>query len=482
MTKKKMLPRAMYIFRLRHESGKDQHSVFGRGNPQNQYIKAMKLERLTEVTFENLATSLSSAPNTKVSGAQLFYADENLSLEDQVLRHLLNLDPSHAVRKQISSKIKSANRGLPDDAVGGVYLLLYAHDIAKDVRNDLEQASKKWTNGEKADYQKLVELLGQIPSQGDMEAVPVIETYQTLLQADSAARKSLIDYAVQAVKNDQQAIDTLYAHFKLDNERRDVPFLIELLFPDKLEVDAADDVAPTTIMSFIKLAHNGLEGPLPSRDILLALRDVAICLSIPRKYRFEALTQYMQHQKIRQLPTMDLLISKQIMCRAFGIMSKPKNPQLHPVQIQARIALSKESIVDVDIASILGFANSSLLNQVQLPAGESLSGNTFFEQFCQGLAKSINIRFDQVPLATVVYDINKMLETYSGLQIQVCVFINQKRTETELSKLNGEFPLVHFVRLGFVEPTEFRTLGNNVQLADEILDGKFGSGGTTDII
>ena len=417
----------------------------------------------------------------KATADQLHYADDNLGPEDQLLKHLLELGGGHVLRKILSKYRKNSNRGLPNQAVGEVYMLLDLPDEAKAARAEIEKAKSRWTSGQQEDFRRFIELLDLALKHSETIGEIAAEPSLDLAQSDEAARKALIEHAIGAVAKDQNAIESLIFHFNATKQRPEASVLVGWLFPVELEGNAGEDEAPATFLSFLKFVHQ-LEHPLPTRDTLHALRDIAICLSIPRKLRFEALGQYMRDHRITQLPVVDVGISKQIVCRALGRMSKPKNPEHLRAHIQMRIAVTKEKIVDVDLTELLRFANANVIGEVQEPAGATLSAKDFYDQFTQGLAKAICLPIEKADKSGFLAEINSMLETYAELETKIFVFLNQRRPEKELEKLEKDFPLLEIVRLADVDPPEIRKLRNNVQFANTLLDSRLGSTGTTDII
>ncbi len=305
-----------------------------------------------------------------------------------------------------------------------------------------------------------------------------------LREEDKRSRQPLIDFAVNALNKDKKSVEILFKVLDLkEGESRDASRLVELLFPRDLEENAADEEVPATLDSLLKIAHR-LDGTLPDPTTLYMLRDVAIGLSIPRKYRIEALRQYMQEKKIRHLPTVDIGISKQILCRAMKLMSNPASQRVANAELHARF-ICREKVLDVEVGDILHLVGKQPFVDVQEPAGASLKSSDFLLQFCQGLAKALRVSFDESDKNEppgYYRLINVQLGDYNKVGVTVCVFLTLARSDEEINKIREWFELLEIVRVTEREPWLFKALRKRIDNVDDLLHDQFGPSGTTDIV
>lgn len=484
-------PRAMSIVRLRISEQLNQSEFCGKNRrTENLYGSLMKLESQSKAVYEGLAKVINKQlKKTKsVAWEALQYSTGELDNDDQVLEFLLKLDDDHPLVVLLSEHSKSVDNQLSKQRAFHAFLLLDKPSEANTVFSAINLEKAKWGKDQQTDWAKLESLLSRA-STSSRSAGEIVKNDQNELRDDDVqSRHVLIEHAVEALNKDNPAQELLIQVLGTSGStRKDSRHLIDLLFPPELESQASDEEMPKTLDAVFKLAHN-LNGPLPQLDTMCVLRDVAICLSIPRKYRFEAIRQYKQELKIRHLPTADIGISKQILCRALKLISKPKKQHVSSTELQLRFVNSKvsgERILDVDAKDLMSLAKTQLLANTQEPAGASLSSMDFYSHFSQGLAKALRIPYnesDQNTPPTYHGFINERLRLFDSVGIKVCVFTSLERTKDELELVRDWFKLIEIVKVKEENPLLFGTLRTTIDTVNGLLDDRFSSGGTTDII
>jgi hypothetical protein len=483
------VPRAMLIFGLRIKAGKKQSEFCGSqkggdgpSNLKNEYTAMMQLKRHARTSYEKLAEAICKHQQLpKVVWEQLKYDNDQLDLDDQVLQQLLTLDDEHPLIKLLSEHAKDIDRSIKSQRAIHTHMLMHLSAKAITVRNIIENQQNEWTEQQRADWAIVLALLDRTKTEAT-----------ELKNDDDESRQILIEHAVEALSKDKVAEELLFKVLSTSGStQKDSRHLVNLLFPSELESQAADNEMPKTLDAVFKLAHN-LNRPLPELDTMCALRDVAVCLSIPRKIRFDAIRQYKQEMKIRHLPTVDIGISKQILCRALKLISKPKKQHVNSTELQLRFVNSNtsgERVLDVDASDLLALAKTQLLADTQAdtqePAGASLSSIDFYSHFSQGLAKALRLPYseaDQNTPPTYYEFINERLRLFDLVGIRICVFISLERTREELNQVGQWFSLLEIIQVREEHPLLFGKMRTTINTVNGLLDDRFGSGGTTDIM
>ena len=286
----------------------------------------------------------------------------------------------------------------------------------------------------------------------------------TLQKKDAETRQSLIEYAENLLDSDQPALKAICRQLGLKDPSSGLA--VQKLFP--LQHDAAADVhqLSSEFRDFMQLGFAMRKQPYSMPvAILIGLRDIAICMSVPRKDRLDAIRQSLSDSGLKKLPTADLEFARLIVGRALGKLPGRRPDQIPRGAIRARVLAGNENVVELTLNELSG-----AIAVFDEPADEGSDSNKYLEQFCAGLAQGMGIPCDEndqsLPPAYTP-EINSHLKWYANAQVKVCIFVTTERPVDEIPKLKGWFPQLDIVRLADCDPEHYRDLRTGADLFDE---------------
>jgi hypothetical protein len=318
---------------------------------------------------------------------------------------------------------------------------------------------------------------------------------KNLLGDDAETRKSLIATAAAILKEDSTTLNSFCAKFNLaPGATTDT---VERLFPEGGEDHVKDEELTLTFEHFTKSVLDVVKMASPmSPSTLVALRDIAICLSLPRNHRLDALKQLRAAGRFTSLPTADRELAKLIIARTIGRIPGRLTRPIPRHEVLNRIHDGEIPIVDVtddelnggyintesnasadSPSTITGLAALEIEGSVihfEEPPESGPESAEFLSDFCFGLASALQIEgcdlSDRAIPPSYDWLINDALDCLSTtLDVKVCVFITKERP-TEISTLRGWFPRLEIVRMADTEHKEYRRLKYRVMIYDKSIN------------
>lgn len=493
MAQRKTKPRSVLIYRYQFENDLTAAQIAPRSSgdfAQTIYTAMLKLEPQTQLQFEKLASRLNDLKELGLNDDDLRYDDEALDAEDRALQLLIGLPDDHKLTQLLKSQIANDERtrksGIEMKPVGFIYYLVSnSHD---GIQTEISSQAKKWSGDAKelvtqffdlisaAIKQRTPETNGETPNDRPWrQAEPIDDPHAEdpkIKEDEAATRQLLTEYASNVLAADSKTLSSICRHFEL---AEGAAFLASSrMFPPEKAQAATDDAINPTFQHFLQVVFAVAKRNLHAeRATLLKLRDVAICLTLPRRHVFEALKQSQSDSGFTKLPTADLEVAKLIIARALGRIPGRTSKQVPPNALRDRIVKGDEGIVEVTDQLLLEMSGTTIV--VDEPPASWIEDTIFISDFCLGLAKAIHVGFDMkdkaVPPANLK-DINDALELFSVLEVKICVFMTTERPAA-IGQLRSWFPQLNFIRVADCEHAEYTRLKYQVKLFDDKITEHF---------
>jgi|GEM_PF-4135736 len=288
---------------------------------------------------------------------------------------------------------------------------------------------------------------------------------QELAEADEKARGLLLQYAKEIIE-EAKLTGAVCDFFNIEPPKVEDAALVLLPAEDDEEEETS---IPDALMNLVLFVRDSESTDKVEHPTLIRLRDVAICLSLPRSHRLAALRQVLIYSEVVKLPTNDMKLAQSIVSRCIGSI-----PQLGSEEeresIRQRALRRGEKLVVDSMDAIVG-SRADLSG----PGETGLSEQRYLAAFCAGLAEDLGVEVDfewnsEKVSETSLSSLRSAIDLFvDRMKVQIIVFLSGERTPNEIKTLQEWFPNLGYYRVADTQPKELGDLAFQIKIFDELM-------------